>query len=239
MNPYDGPDGEGSRPDEDFDADMIMMSPPRWQRRRYGRPVTVAGVAVVALAGGAGVGYAATHSIASPAAPTAAVAAAASPSPSARPAAPQPGPMHRWRMYGGGGFPAGIPGGPVRFARGPIGGGLVHGAFTVPKAGGGYQTLDVQRGTVTAVSATSVTVKSADGYTATYNVTSKTVVDAEAAGIGSVKKGDTIVLFATVSGGTATASNIMDTTAIKSGHASFGYPGPANPPKAPAQPPTA
>ena len=103
---------------------------------------------------------------------------------------------------------------------------MVHGQLTVPKSGGGYQTVDVQDGTVTAVSTGSVTVKSADGFTATYTVTSKTVVDAEAAGIGSVKKGDTIFVTATVSGSTATAANILDLTAVKAGRASFGFPVP-------------
>jgi hypothetical protein len=101
----------------------------------------------------------------------------------------------------------------------------VHGQFTAPKAGGGYQAVDVQRGTVSAVSASSVTVKSADGFTATYAVTSVTVVDAKAAGIGSVKQGDTVFVSATVSGSTTTAANIVDMTAVRAGRASFGFPG--------------
>lgn len=233
MDPYDG------RGDEGFDSDMITMNAPRWQRWRPGRPVTVAGVAVVALASGAGIGYAATHSASKPPAP-ATVAAAAAPSPSASPAPVRPsGPGRAWH-----GFSGGMPGGPFRFARGPLGAGMIHGEFTEPKSGGGYQTIDVQQGTVTAVDATSVTVKSADGYTVTYTVSSKTVVDAQAAGIGSVKKGDTIFITATVSGTTATAADIMDLTAVKAGRASFGFPtDPKNPPSMqqamPAQPPNA
>jgi len=101
----------------------------------------------------------------------------------------------------------------------------VHGQLTVPKSGGGYQTVDVQDGSVTAVSTGSVTVKSADGFTATYTVTSKTVVTAEAPGIASVKKGDTVFVTATVSGSTATAASVVDVTAVKAGRASFGFPG--------------
>jgi len=97
----------------------------------------------------------------------------------------------------------------------------------VPKSGGGYQTLDVQSGTVTAVSTGSVTVKSDDGFTASYAVTSNTVVGAQSAGIGSVKKGDEIFVTATVSGSTATAATIIDLTAIKNGRASFGFPEPS------------
>lgn len=238
MNPYNGPDGDDIGPDEDFDADFVTMNPPRWHRWRHGRPVAIAGVAVVALAGGAGVGYTATHSLSTnKAADTSAVAAgAATPSPSASPVGPGKGPGagRGWHAYGGV-----APNGPMRFARGPAGAGLVHGEFTVPKSGGGYQTVDAQNGTVTAVSSSSITVKSSDGYTASYAVSSKTVVDAQAAGIGSVKKGDTVFVLATVSGSTATASNVFDVTAVKAGRASFGFrEGPAKPP-VPAQPPTA
>ena len=238
MNPYDGPDNADFRPDEDFDADMITMNPPRWQRWRDGRsrPVAVAGVAIAALAGGAGIGYAATHSLASSAAPdTAAVAAAAAPTPSA--SAP-PVPRHPngrgWHAFAGG-----FPGAGLGFGGIAGAGGVVHGQFTVPKAGGGYQTEDVQRGTVTAVSSSSISVKSADGFTATYVVSSKTLVDAQAAGIGSVKKGDTVFVTATVSGSTATAANVLDQSAVKAGRAAFGFPGrPANLPNLPQAPAT-
>jgi len=235
MNPYDGPDETDFGPDEDFDADMITMRPPRWQRWREGRsrPLAVAGVAIAALAGGAGIGYAATHSYASSGAPdTAAVAAAAAPTPSASAAPVPPRPAGRgWRAFAGGSS-----GGGPGFAFGFIGGagGVVHGQFTVPKSGGGYQTEDVQQGTVTAVSSGSISVKSADGFTASYVVSSKTLVDAQAAGIGSVKKGDTVSVTATVSGSTATAASVQDQTAIKAGRAAFGFPGrPANLPNQP------
>jgi hypothetical protein len=237
MNPYDDSDGDGFGPDEDFDTDMITMNPPRWQRWRPARPVAVAGVAVVALAGGAGVGYAATHSTAKPAADTSAVSAGATPTPAPSVSAPSPGSRFGpvWRGSG-----AGFPFFGVPVGLGGVGGGAVHGEFTVPKSGGGYETLDVQTGRVTAVSAASVTVKSADGYSLTYTVTSKTLVDAQAAGIGSVKKGDTVFVAATVSGSTPTAADVYDLTAIKGGRVSFRFPmgTPMNSLKAmPAQPP--
>jgi hypothetical protein len=230
MNPYDGPENADFGPDQDFDADMITMNPPRWQRWRHGRPIAVAGVAIAALAGGAGVGFAATHSVAKSGAPdTAAVAAAAAASPSPSPVPAKPG-GRGWRTFAGG-----FPGAGPAFAFGAVGG-IVHGQLTVPKSGGGYQTVDVQRGTVTEVSSASITVKSADGFTASYTVSSKTLVDAEAAGIGSVKKGDSVFVTATVSGSTATAANLLDITAVKAGRASFGFPGrPANLPGAPAK----
>ena len=219
MNPYDGPDGEGFRPDEDLDTDMITMRPPRWQGWRPRRPIAVAGVAAVALAAGGGVGYAATHTISTRTTDTATVSATSSPlpAPSAVPAPGSPG-GRGWHA-----FPGRMPGGAIRFAPGPVGAGLIHGVFTVPKSNGGYQTLDVQRGKVTAVSATSVTVQSADGYTVTYTVTSKTLVDAEAAGIGSVKKGDSVFVTATVNGTTSTATNIADLSVFKQSGGPFGF----------------
>ena len=92
--------------------------------------------------------------------------------------------------------------------------GAVHGQFVVPKSGGGYQTVDTQRGSVTGVSATSITVKSADGFTKTYQVTSSTNVDAQRDGIGSVKTGNQVAVTATVSGTTSTAVSILDFTLL-------------------------
>jgi hypothetical protein len=212
-------------PHDDFDPDMITMNPRRW---RPGRTAVVTGVAVVALAGGAGIGYAATHSLNAKGATDAAAIAAATPpaSPSSSASGqPLPAPATRpgWR-----GFAAGM-GRLGALGLGPAG--VLHGQLTVPKAGGGYQTLDVQDGTVTAVSTGSLTVKSTDGFTATYTVTSKTVVDAQAAGIGSVRKGDTVFVTATATGSTPTAASVIDVTAVKAGRASFGFP------KRPASPP--
>lgn len=235
MNPYDGPDDAHTGPGEHFDADMITMNPPRWQRWRQGRtrPIAVAGVAIVALAGGAGVGYTATHSVAGSGSTDAAAVAAASSGPSVNPVQGKPG-GHPGHWFSVGGFPGG-PG--MAFGFGAAGG-AVHGQLTVPKSGGGYQTIDVQRGTVTAVSSASITVKSADGFTASYAVNSKTLVDAQAAGIGSVKKGDTVFVTATVSGSTPTAADVFDLTAVKAGRASFGFPvRPSGLPGAPVQVP--
>jgi hypothetical protein len=222
MSPQDGPDDGDFQPDDEFPHDMITMNPPRRPRWRPSRPATVAAVAVVALAGGGGVGYAATHSIAPKAADTASVATSPSPS-----AGAGQGNGHGWRSFAGG-FP--LRGGLGLGPGGGLGGGVVHGQLTVPKSGGGYQTVDVQSGTVTAVNSSSVTVKSADGFTASYAVTSNTVVDAKSAGIGSVKDGDTVFVTATVSGSTATAANIVDVTAVKAGRASFGFRTPPAPP---------
>ncbi|HEY7361501.1 MAG TPA: hypothetical protein VH642_11865 [Streptosporangiaceae bacterium] len=184
-------------------------------RRLTGRPLILAGVAVAALLAGAGVAMAATSG--SPASGAAAASPAggtvATPSPSARPAFP-----HQGRP---GGFAFG----------GPFG--AVHGQFVVPRPGGGYQTVDTQRGPVTAVSATSITVKSADGFTKTYQVVGSTNVDAKRDGIGSVKTGHQVAVTATVSGGTATAVSVLDFNLLPAMHGGGGWNHPA-PSAAPA-----
>ena len=52
---------------------------------------------------------------------------------------------------------------------------VLHGSLTV-KTDTGTKVVDIQRGEVTAASATSVTVKSSDGFTATYAIGDSTVV---------------------------------------------------------------
>jgi hypothetical protein len=101
---------------------------------------------------------------------------------------------------------------------------IVHGQAVVAKSGGGYQTVDYQRGTVTAASTTSITLKSSDGFTMSYAITDSTVVGAHRGGIGSVKAGDTASVVATVSGTKATAARVIDWTQLEHGHALFGGP---------------
>jgi hypothetical protein len=92
---------------------------------------------------------------------------------------------------------------------------VLHGEFTTPAPGGGYQTLAVQTGTVTSVSASSIAVKSADGFTRTYSVDDNTLVNAGNNGIADVKAGDTVHITAIVSGGKAGAVDILDVTNIQ------------------------
>ena len=174
----------------------------------------MAGVVTLGVLAGAGVAVAATSSSGQPASPSA--SASPSPSPSAKPSFPPKGP---WRMLAPGGGPFAF-GGP-----GALGGlfGAVHGTVVVPKPGGGYQTVAFQNGKVTAVSSTSITLHSADGYNRTYQVTSSTLVNAQRDGIGSIKTGNQVVVTATVSGSTATATRIIDVSMIQQGlHRFFG-----------------
>jgi hypothetical protein len=94
-------------------------------------------------------------------------------------------------------------------------GGVLHGEFTAPKPGGGFQTVDVQRGEVTSVSGSSITVKSDDGFTKTYTVDNNTLVNAGNNGIADVAKGDTVQIVAIKSGSTVHAVDVADLTKIK------------------------
>ena len=113
------------------------------------RPMVLAAAAVVVAAAiGGGVAYVATaHS--TPSTPDAAAAAPA--------AAP-----HEQGKHG-------------RQAGGLLGR-IQHGEFTTASAAGGSETMDLQRGVITTVDPGSVTVRSADGYTATYAITPATAV---------------------------------------------------------------
>lgn len=88
----------------------------------------------------------------------------------------------------------------------------LHGEFVTKDADGGYRTVAMQQGEVTAVSPTSVTVRSEDGYARTYAVTDDTTVVSANDGIGDIEQGDVVHVAAEVAGGTATAVRIVDVT---------------------------
>jgi hypothetical protein len=89
----------------------------------------------------------------------------------------------------------------------------VHGQFVVPAAGG-YQTEAVQVGKVTAVSGSSITVRSADNYTKTYRVTPAARV-VPGHGINSVKSGNQVRVIATVRGSAATVTTVIDFSQLR------------------------
>jgi hypothetical protein len=181
------------------------------------RVALIAGVITAGVLAGAGVAVAATGS------------STPSPAPSSPPSVSTPttgplpfkGPWHM-RIHGA------LPFAPA--FGGPLGGGLfgaIHGTVVVPKSGGGYQTVAFQNGKVTAVSSTSITLRSADGYSRTYQVTGSTIVDAQRDGIGSVKDGNQVTVDATVSGSTTTAIRIFDMTLLQQNFRGFFSPAPA------------
>lgn len=72
-------------------------------------------------------------------------------------------------------------------------GGALHGQFVVPDGKGGYLTDLVQTGQITELSDTSITVRSEDGFIATYVVTPETRQGREPLGVGdtaTVRAGD-------------------------------------------------
>jgi hypothetical protein len=196
-------------------------------RRLSGHSLLLIVVAAVALFAGAGVAMAATSNGSAPAA--AAATTTPSPAPSLPGRVPGVGPGHRAGDWPGGGF---RPGG-----AGMAGFGAVHGQFVVAKPGGGYQTVDMQRGSVTAVTGSSVTVKSSDGFVKTYQVPAAARVNSQRNGTSSIRKGNQVMVVATVSGSTATAANILDFSllprqgggAAGGGWPGFGAPAPAAP----------
>jgi len=136
-----------------------------------------------------------------------ATASAQTPSPSAGSqdgAAPMPG---------GPGGPGHGPGG----RHGGKGHGMgIHGEFVTRQPDGtGYQTIATQQGEVTAVSATSITVKSEDGFSRTYAVDDNTLVNAGNDGIDDVAEGDDVRVTALVADGKASAVRVDDGTNVE------------------------
>lgn len=90
-----------------------------------------------------------------------------------------------------------------------------HGEVTLN--GKQHRVIDLQRGQVQSVSPTAITVKSNDGFTATYTVNGDTKVrkDKQQSAIGQVAVNDRVFVAATKSGSTVTANRIMDAGAPK------------------------
>jgi hypothetical protein len=109
-----------------------------------------------------------------------------------------------------GGKQGGRPGGGGK--HGGPGGHALHGSFVVPDGDDGFRTMEVQNGIVTAVSSSSITVRSADGFSKTYVVDDNTIVNAGRDGIADVKENDTVHVDAVVEGNTSKARRIHDTT---------------------------
>ncbi len=95
-------------------------------------------------------------------------------------------------------------------ARG-FGGGGLHGEFVVKDKDGKFVTRLSQRGEVTAVDGSSVTLKSEDGFTKKYSVTGDTKIlrNHDEAKIADVKVGDNAAVVATKDGDNATAQTVL------------------------------
>lgn len=88
--------------------------------------------------------------------------------------------------------------------RGGLLGRALHGEVVVAAGNGSFQTMVFQRGEVTAVSARSITLKSADGFTETYPVSAETRVKARSGGITSAARGSNATVIAVKTGGSLT-----------------------------------
>jgi hypothetical protein len=88
---------------------------------------------------------------------------------------------------------------------------LLHGEFTVEGKGGTPMNVAEQRGTVNAVSSTSITLTSKDGFSHTYVVDSSTRVrvDGKKGAISGVKTGQEAAVLAKVNGRTETAELVI------------------------------
>jgi hypothetical protein len=181
--------------------------------RRPLRWGVAAGVVAAIAIGGIGFAYAQTSTTSSSTSTSNPPSSGGSSTTTTAPHPAKPGP------------PRGGPRGPIGPVPGIGGGGAIHGEFVI-KNGSTYITVDTQIGTVTAVDNSSITVKSEDGFEKKYAVTADTAVDAKRDGIASVKTNDTVVITAKVSGSTATATTINDTTLQRSSHDTF-YPPPS------------
>ncbi len=123
---------------------------------------------------------------------------------------------HRGGPWGGpwrGGFGGGFGGGLGNVLGADVDG-ILHGEVVLSKEGGGTQTVLVQKGAVTAVSATEVTVKSTDGLTTAYAVNGDTKVKADEDKIGSVGKDEEVLVVAPKSGDKHTATVLIDLTDV-------------------------
>lgn len=129
------------------------------------------------------------------------VATAASPSPSPSGGGPalRPG-------FGPGGGPMGLLGGLAG------GGKLLHGEATVGKPGGGTNVLRFQNGTISAINGSTMTVKSTDGFSATYTVdkTSRITLNGTDGTLSKLTKDDQVRVLAMQSGSSNVAKMVLD-----------------------------
>lgn len=108
------------------------------------------------------------------------------------------------------GTAAGLAGHPGLARLRKLGGNVLHGEFVV-RAKQGDQTVDTQLGAVTAVSPTSITVKSSDGYTQTWTLSSATRVRAgqQKGTVSDLSVGETVRLLGKKASGDATAALVV------------------------------
>lgn len=214
----------GERPGAANPAGHSRKGGPQKARRRARVTKTAAGLALV-LGTGAGAGAVVTATSSGGAVSLASTSAASS---RTKPAPSRSGRNFFWGMRSPHGFGMRF-GVPFLAYPGALPGNLVHGTYTVKGPSGSYETLDTQVGIVQAVSSSSITVKSTDGYSKQYVVGSSTVVYADSNGIGSVKAGDQVSVIGLAGSSGVTAERIVDITQVKANGGRW-QPAPPTPP---------
>lgn len=104
--------------------------------------------------------------------------------------------------FGGQGFGGQGPGGPGGWNPPAA---ALHGEFVVPDGNGAYTTVLTQTGVLTAVSDTSITAKSADGFTQIYTIT-----PGSRAANTQLALNDTVTIRANVTNNAATATTVTE-----------------------------
>lgn len=103
------------------------------------------------------------------------------------------------------------PGGFGRMLGRGLSGAALHGSYVVGDPDGGYRTVVTQRGEVTALSATSLTVRSEDGFTQTYRLDEDTTdLLGGPEGVDDLSEGDEVGVSGEKSGGTVKATHVVD-----------------------------
>lgn len=102
-----------------------------------------------------------------------------------------------------------------RFGEGPLarlGGRILHGEATVQSPQGKDLVVVFQHGKITGLTGSAVTVKSTDGFTATYTVdkTTRIALNGTAGTLSRLKTGDDVRVFGVKNGATTTAKAVID-----------------------------
>ena len=130
--------------------------------------------------------------------------ATASPSPSPRPSASgAPGDRDMFGLR---------PAVPGRHGLLGAAGRVLHGEATVEKPGGGTQVVRFQNGVVSAISGSTITVKSTDGFTSTFTVdrTTRITLNGTDGTLSKLKKDDQVRVFGVQSGSSTVAKMLLD-----------------------------
>lgn len=101
----------------------------------------------------------------------------------------------------------------------------LHGEYVVSDGNGSYLTVIAQVGTVSAVSADSITVKSDDGFSKTYEIADATTVNGGQSEVSAVENDHTVQVVATTENDKATATAIVDADLAASTQQQGGFPG--------------